>query len=135
MGFGSVDSATADKNILEKIDKAADMHDVAGPQWVCSEHGQTFSYSPQAAQCNRGFHSMYIVVGILRDLEVIRSIWRMWVLFMQILDTVSYKGLEHLWVLVLEGALEPVPVDTTVCTYLCILTCTFITHLVFAFCL
>lgn len=58
---------------------------------------------------------MYIVFGIMRDLEVIRSIWRLWVLFMQMLSTVSYKGLEHPWVLVPEGALGPAP-----CGYDCV---------------
>lgn len=62
---------------------------------------------PQTMQDSKHLHSMRMVLGIQRQLEMIRNLWKNCIMCKHC--SVFCKGLEHLWVWgSLHGVLEPI---------------------------
>jgi hypothetical protein len=61
---------------------------------VCTEHTHFFLVIPYTIQCNSYLPIIYVVLGIISNLESVQSIYEDVYWFIQVF-TILYEGLEH----------------------------------------
>lgn len=87
--------------------------------YICTEHGQIFFLLiiPWAVHYSRYFHIVYIVLGILYNLEIIWNIWRESRWGQKCKNGILYKELEcpHISLTILSDSWSTYPVDIQRC--------------------